>query len=103
MTNNKLKIHYGAATAVDTLTETDRRRLAEAVERLQGTDPALWPKDEIVRLPDPDPLYVLRLSPEYRVVLRRTEDNELEVRDIFREEGLRWWREHFGKNGGGHG
>ena len=93
------KIHNGALTAMDGLPDADRQRLLVAVERLQDTDPADWPADDVVRLPDPNPLYLLRLAPDYRVILGRTTTNELEIRDIFRAEALRFWLHQEGRNG----
>jgi hypothetical protein len=98
-----LHVHYGASTAMDGLADADRQRLVEAVERLQGTDPSRWPEAEIVRLSDPEPLYLLCLSPDLRVILGRTDANELEIRDIFREEVLNLWFRQEGRNGGAPG
>jgi len=92
MPDTPVKIDYaGAAIAMDGLPDDVRQRLVATVLRLQATDPATWPRDEVVRLDDPQPLYLLRLLPDYRVILRRTDTNELEIRDIIREEALRVW------------
>jgi len=93
-------VYFGAKTAMDGLADTDRQRLLEAVERLQETDPTDWPADQVSRLPDSRPLYLLRVPPDYRVVVARTESNGLEIRDIFREEALRLWSRQAGRNGG---
>lgn len=98
-----IRIHFGTATAVDMLPEDDRRRLIETVQRLQATPPEDWRAEEITRANSPEPLYVLRLPPRFRVVLLRTEDGELEVQNIFTEEGLRIWREFEAKASGGPG
>ena len=92
MPETPIKVDYaGAAIAMDSLPEDVRQRLITSVLRFQATDPATWPKDEIARLPDPEPEYLFRLPPDYRVILRRTETKELEVRHIFREEALKLW------------
>ncbi len=98
-----IRIYHGASTAVDGLRDETRRRLIETVLRLQATPPEEWPADEITRANVPEPLYVLRLPPDYRIVLRRTEDNELQVENIFREEALRYWRELEERNRGARG
>ena len=80
------RVHFGARTAMDGLEDTDRQRLLEAIERLQETDPVDWPADQVSRLPDRQPLYLLRVPPDYRVVVARTESNGLEIREIFQTE-----------------
>ena len=100
MPDTPVKVDYaGAAIAMDGLPDDVRQRLVTTVLRLQATDPATWSKDEVVRLPDPQPLYLLRLPP-YRIILRRTESTELEIRDIFHEEALKLWANWTERNGG---
>lgn len=101
MPNNTLKVRFTATTAVDSLGETVRQRLVETVQRLETTAPEDWPEDEVTRLPVPEPLYLLRLPPDYRIILGRTEGGELEVQEIFREEGLRIWRQMEEQRNGG--
>ena len=101
MPDTAVKVALSAVIAMDGLAEDVRERLVKTVERLQATDPATWSPDEIIRLPDPEPLYLLRLPPDYRIFLRRIDTNELEIRDIVRQGLLDRWFRQDGRNGGG--
>jgi hypothetical protein len=92
MPNTQLKVHPRASTAMDGLSAADRQNLLQAVEGLEGLPPAAWPPDRVTRLPDAEPIYLLRVSPDLRAIIRSS-GAEVEVLDLVRPETLRWFRD----------
>jgi hypothetical protein len=88
MSENTVKVNRRAAHAVDRLAADDRQDLSQALSQLQGREPVDWPKDKVVRLPDPNPLYLLRVSDGLRAFLSCSPTNELELLDLVHADTL---------------
>ena len=96
----RVKVNRRAAIAIDGLSEADRQRLLQTTEQLQGTDPDAWPKDQVVRLSDTEPIYRVRFAPDLEAFSQRTPAAEIEILDLVRRETLEPFRSS-GRNGGG--
>jgi hypothetical protein len=87
-----LAVHPRAHTALAVLSEWDRLKVLSAVEALQGSAPVSWPREEVVRLEEGKPVYLLRVPPDLRAFIRVLESGEIELIDIVREETLQLFR-----------
>lgn len=83
----KLKIHSRAKTALDALSETDRRKVIESADTLQHTPPGNWPKEKVIPLGE-NGMYLLRVTPELRAFIRINDGEQIEVVDLVREDTL---------------
>ena len=92
MPETGVKMANGLLMAMDNLSDAERQLILESVQRLQGTDPAQWPKDQVVPLPHTKPWFLLRLPGDWRVIFERRESGELEIQHLFREGVLEWFR-----------
>jgi hypothetical protein len=77
---------------LDGLTDSERRRLVEAAEQRQNSDPAQWPKDRVARMPGTETNYVMLVPPDLHVFFNAPEGNGIEILDIVREGLLRFLR-----------
>jgi hypothetical protein len=87
-------VKINPSVRMENLAEEERRLILESVQRLQGTDPAQWPKDQVVPLPHTQPWFLLRLPGDWRVIFECHEsgEEELEIQHHFREGVLEWFR-----------
>jgi hypothetical protein len=91
MSENGVKID--PSVIMDGLSAEERQLILESVRRLQETDPAQWPKDQVIALPQTKPTYLLRLPGTMRVIFERHESGELEIEALVRQETLDWFRQ----------
>jgi hypothetical protein len=84
----RLRIHSRARTALNALSELDHRRVMEAVDALQQKPLESWPKDRVLPLNEEKGAYLLRATPELRAFVRRTEEGQIELVDVAREDAL---------------
>jgi hypothetical protein len=91
--DRKLQIHPRAYPALSSLSEWDQAKILAAVEMLQPGQPDSWNPDDVVRLYEDQPIYLLRVSPELRAFVRILDSEEIELLDIVREEALQLFQE----------
>jgi hypothetical protein len=89
----KLKVDPRARTALAALSAEDRRRVLEAADDLQHRPPKEWPGDQVLRISEDEPIYLLRVTPELRAFIRIVADGQVELLDIVREDTLRLFSE----------
>jgi hypothetical protein len=89
----KLRIHERAKTALAALPDGDARRVVATAASLLKSPPDQWLKQEVLRLDDEKPVYLLRVTPELRAFVRVTERGEVELFDIVREDTLKLFEE----------
>jgi len=68
--------------------EKDRQRILKAATKLLPLDPQDWPQDKVIRFPDEEPLYFLRVPPDLCAFVI-PEDGALVLRYVAYEETLR--------------
>jgi hypothetical protein len=93
----RLKIHSRARPALSVLAPDERRLVIDAADALQHETPGHWPKERALPISPDEPVYLLRVSPSLRAIIRVTSAGEIELEDIVRKEALQL----FG-NGPGH-
>jgi hypothetical protein len=71
----------------------------EAADALQHEPPTAWPDDQAIPLGGEEPLYLLRVPPDLRVIIRVVDQGQIEVSDIVREEALQLFRDRQGGAG----
>ena len=89
----RLKIHPRARTALESLAEADREAVIATVEALLMRDPAIWPREEAVRLAQDKPVYLVRVSPDLRAFVMAPGEGQVELTDVVREDTLRLFLE----------
>jgi hypothetical protein len=89
----KVVVNPRARIALSSLSESDQLAVMRAAERLQGRDPATWPRDEVRRLSPDKSVYLLRASPDLRAFIRILDSGRMELFDIVREETLQLFLE----------
>ncbi len=93
----RLKVHPRARPALSVLAPDERRLVLDAADALQHEEPSRWPKERALPISPDEPVYLLRVSPSLRALVRVTGAGEIELEDIVRKEALQL----FG-NGAGH-
>ena len=63
------------------------------METLLIRDPALWSRDQAIRLSPDKPTYLLKVSPDLRAFITVLASGDIELLDIMREETLRLFLE----------
>jgi hypothetical protein len=83
-----IAIHRRAQPVFDTMPESDRLALVMAVAPLRVIDPERWPPRLVQRLKNIPTVFSVRVGPDLRVLVTRTEHNGVEVVDIVRKSAL---------------
>jgi hypothetical protein len=65
----------------------------EAADALQHLPPDHWPQLGALPISEDEPIYVLRASPELRVLVQVAEGGGVELTDIVRKEALELFRQ----------
>jgi hypothetical protein len=89
----RLKVHPRARPALGVLSDDERRRVIEAADALQRESPTAWPDDQFIPFGGDEPLYLLRVTPDLRAIIRVVEEGQIELSDIVREETLQLFRD----------
>jgi len=92
METARVKIGSGAVISMDNLKDPARRQLFEAIAQLQGLAPNSWPTDLVVRLSGPEPLYLLKFTPDLRAFIQPTDSGEIEILDLAHRKTLEMFR-----------
>jgi hypothetical protein len=90
---SSLAVHPRAQTVLSALSYWDRLKVLSAAEALQSADHASWPREEVNRLEEDKPIYLLRVSPDLRAFIRILDSGELELLDVVRKEALQLFHE----------
>ena len=88
----RLKIHPRARPALSVLAPDERRLVLDAADALQHEKPGRWPKERALPISPDEPVYLLRVSPSLRAIIRVTGAGEIELEDIVRKEALQLFR-----------
>ncbi len=91
MSDVPVTLHRRVRMTLDSLPESDRERLLETAGMLRQTAPDQWPSEKVVRLNGDRPLYMVRVTPDLRAFVERSEANAIQVVDLVREDALQWY------------
>jgi hypothetical protein len=75
------------------LSDDERGRVLEAAGALQHESSTAWPDDQVIPLGGDESLYLLRVTPDLRAIIRVVENGQIELSDIVREEALQLFRD----------
>jgi hypothetical protein len=84
---SRLEIHPRARTVMASLPEGDQLAVLVAAEALQATAPASWSREKVAQL-DNEPVYMLRVGPSLRALIRVLDSGGIELSDVVRKEAL---------------
>ncbi len=84
----KITFHKRAIVALDALSIEEKNSVLKSINYLSivGIEPALG--ENLQKFHIDEPLYLLRVTPSLRVILRVSEQNEIEILDIVMKERL---------------
>ncbi len=86
--DNPFVVDRRARPALDTLTEKQRGMLRILTLRLLTRPPDQWPARFVAKLDTASPTYVLRLSPNLRVIFDHSESKKIRILDIVTRDTL---------------
>ena len=86
MSEPRFSLHSSALMGYDLLTNAERETLDAVVAPLLGLPEDRWPSAGAIRLDSPAPLYLLRIDPSLRALVRPGPEGQVEVHDLFRQE-----------------
>ena len=92
---SKLTVGLHAQTALRVLEPDIRWAILATVQWHLLRDPASWPPQEAQRFRPNEPLYVLRIPPDWLAFIRVLEPGHIELFDIMLEGTLRMFQEGF--------
>lgn len=85
----KINIHKRVLIALDVLSIEDKNSVLQAISypSIFGLDPFL--RTQVKKIHPSEPLYLLRINPTIRVILRVTQRDEIEILDIVMKDRLK--------------
>jgi hypothetical protein len=98
MFDTSVKLHRRVRIMMDGLSEAEQRAVLHAVEALQQLPVEQWPPETVEPLEGLESRYLVRVPTDWRIVIARDPDGQIEILDIMQAEFLRMLREQ-SKNG----
>jgi hypothetical protein len=93
------QFHRRAFTALNQLTGGEQAEVLESLAALVDTPPTEWPAARAKRLPEEEPLYLVRVNDSLRIIVRAADGQVPEVMDLVRQETLESFTKAAAKNG----
>ncbi len=89
MSTNGVKFQRAARMQFHSLTEKEQRQVMKALSSLEGIPPAQWPPGKVGALRVEAPLYLLRVSKEWRAFISPAKDNGIDVHFVMHKDTIR--------------
>jgi hypothetical protein len=90
---DKLQFNRHVQTALEALPERDRQTIRATVESIAYKQPSAWPPELVSRVSPSEPMYFVRVHPDYRAVITVSDTGRIELVDMMREDTLRQFLE----------
>jgi hypothetical protein len=88
MADDRFRLHRRAQIAINELPAEEGDQVLSALDSLTSKPPAKWPAYRAQVFPSDKSLYLVRVNPSVRVILRVADGQPYKVLDVVRQETL---------------